>query len=200
MRKTTPLLLVFALFLLDNCAEVGPQLISPKVYSSSRDAIVASHQADQKAYEADKELSKSNQLKEQLARERARERQKVKLAEIKGATQTQSTQPRRTIDSEGVLGGFPVIFVNDTRRMRIIFFSKAQGIQRGYRWLFTIPAGRYKEYKLETGWYRIQWTIEDYDYMYPTDGPALFEVRMEDDFFYEQTDKSYHGGYRLFGY
>jgi len=91
---------------------------------------------------------------EELSRERAKERQKVALKEIGEET--------KVLSQNGNLpGGFPVIFINDSRETVRIFVKKTGSSYRGYTWSFLIPAGEVIEPKLEEGDYFIRWTTQE---------------------------------------
>ncbi|MFA6551172.1 MAG: hypothetical protein WCV41_01435 [Patescibacteria group bacterium] len=183
----TRLVVLFFVLFLQGCA-AAPHFVSTDVYKSNKDKIIETNKTLV-------ESAKTYQLNEQQARERAQARQQIALAEINNAASA-----IKIISADGIMGGFPVIFINDSRRAKTIIIKKTSGDLKGYRWTFSIPAGRFKEYKLEKDTYHLEWTTEDSGSKYPTNGPAIFEVRSDANFFYDQTEKSYHGGYRLTGY
>jgi len=130
---------------------------------------------------------------EELSRERAKERQKVALKEIGEET--------KVLSQNGNLpGGFPVIFINDSRETVRIFVKKTGSSYRGYTWSFLIPAGEVIEPKLEEGDYFIRWTTQG-GYYYNNDFypriPTTFPVTRDPHFYYDQTGKNYNGGYQI---
>jgi len=134
----------------------------------------------------------SYKLDEELSRGRARERQKVALEEIGKGTEVLSRDG-------SLLGGFPVIFINDSRETVRIFVTKLESSFRGRSWYFLVPAEGIIESKLETGNYNIQWTTQGYYYsnnLYPRI-PDKFSVTCDSHLFYDQTGREYHGGYQI---
>ena len=135
----------------------------------------------------------SYKLDEELSRGRARERQKVALEEIGKGTEVLSRDG-------SLLGGFPVIFINDSRETVRIFVKKTGSSYRGYTWSFLIPAGEVIEPKLEEGDYFIRWTTQG-GYYYNNDFypriPTTFPVTRDPHFYYDQTGKNYNGGYQI---
>lgn len=158
--------------------------VDPGVYGERRSAIIERERAAQ-------ERAISAQEDAKMARERAQARNAVALDEIKNVNKTPVIGPN------GVKGGFPVIFINDARYGRTIMIQKIDGINAGYRWSLSIPASRFREYNLETGTYKISWTIEG-DYNQRQNG-SVFEVTENAKFYYDATKKQYCGGYRFFG-
>ena len=122
---------------------------------------------------------------------RANARNKVALKEIGTGTMT--------IASSGdVLGGFPAIFMNDSRETVKTFITKIDGDLKGYKWSLTIAQGSKRELKLETGNYSIQWsTPQRYNSSLYPKTPARFKVTNDARIFCDQTNRRYHGGYQI---
>lgn len=186
--KNITLIFLVVIFLL-GCAQKGPYMVSPSVYRSSERAISANNHANA-------ERAISNQQNEQLSRKRAIARHEVA---IKTISEAENDGGIEIINIDGMIGGFPVIFPNDSRRDKTIFITKAGGELSGQRWSFYIPKGGYREYKLEIGKYFIQWTDEYSNTLYPHKGPDIFPVTPNPHYFHDKTAKNYHGGYRLYG-
>lgn len=177
----TPLILLFI-----GCAQVGPAMVSPAVYKSSRDVMVAENRAQRQDIE--------------LEQARANEWQKVAVADIQGKA-TGGGKNDRTITADGVLGGFPCIFINDSRRTKTLTIQKIGGFLGGKKWDFTLTGnGGLEKFKLPVGNYSCWWITEYSNQSYPTTGPARFRVTTDPHFYYGKMKENFHGGYRLYGY
>lgn len=173
---------VVGLLLTTGCAQLGPLAVSPRVYKSSRDVFVSQNRAE------------ANNQELEIAR--ANEWQKVAIGEIQGKTGGDAKD--KTISVEGVLGGFPCLFVNDSRRTKSLTVQKVGGFLGGQKWNFNLPGlGGMKKYKLPDGYYLCWWTTEYSGQKY---GPDRFRVTIVPHYYYGATEENFHGGYRLFGY
>ncbi|MDP3900433.1 MAG: hypothetical protein Q8Q23_05120 [bacterium] len=166
-------------------------MVSPSVYGSTNNAIVENNKSKQ-------EFSKSQQLNQQLLRERALARNKYALGEINGSTET--IKINELVSTNGLIGGVPVIFVNDSRRSKNITVTSVNSYMFGYKWNFLLPEKGYREFKLEVGEYWIEWTSEYSNQVYPREKPDEFFVTLDPHYWHDQTQKNYHGGYRIYGY
>lgn len=191
MNTRIPVLSIVLISCLNNCAVVGPYMVSPSVYGSTNNAIVENNKSKQ-------EFSKSQQLNQQLLRERALARNKYALGEINGSTET--IKINELVSTNGLIGGVPVIFVNDSRRSKNITVTSVNSYMFGYKWNFLLPEKGYREFKLEVGEYWIEWTSEYSNQVYPREKPDEFFVTLDPHYWHDQTQKNYHGGYRIYGY
>jgi len=167
--------------------------LDPGIYGEKRQAIIEQQFVVQ-------EKAKTAQQNEQMLRERGQARNVIAMTEITRDNNSNNLSATHTpiIGQNGVRGGFPVIFINDARYGRTIMLQKKDGLNAGYKWSLSIPAGRFREYSLETGVYQIFWTI-DGDYNQRQTGPEEFAVTATAHFYYDNTQKQYCGGYRFFG-
>ncbi len=187
--KSKNLILMFAavsiLLLFCGCAQVGPAMVSPAVYKSSRDVMVANNQAAK----LDTELEKS----------RASAWNQVALNEIQGKATGNGKDA--VITADGVLGGFSCIFINDSQQNKTLTIQKVGGFLNGKKFNFELTSrGGLKKYKLPSGDYTCRWTTEYSSQRYPVAGPAHFRVTVDPHFYYGRTGENFHGGYRLYGY
>jgi hypothetical protein len=178
--------------LLCGCAQVGPSMVSPEVYKSSRDNMVSQNQLR-------KERAETGRSNEGLNQKMIGEWEKVALAEIQGKT-TNGGNKSITITDEGVLGGFPCIFINDSWINKTLTIQKIGGFLDGHKWDFELMShGGLKRYKLPPGRYNCWWATEYSDQKYPSAGPDSFPVTVVPHFYYSKLEEDFHGGYRLRG-
>jgi len=201
-------LLVTAAFLF-GCAEIAPRIVSKDVYEKSKEQVVAEKEARTERLNADKR----GQV---LAQKRAEMRSKVAEAELekafwaatgdhpsKGqATGAQSAKAPKVMSAEGIIGGFPVIFINDSERNKELIVKKKGSDFADFGWHFTLPKrGGIEIYKFEAGDYDVWWTVEYDNRLYPEPKkPERLTVTTTPKFFYKKTGESYHGAFRLWGY
>jgi hypothetical protein len=188
--KNNIILAVFIALLLCGCAQVGPYMVSPSVYKSSRNAAVANNQVRT----ARLNLSKANYDQEQ---DQVKAWNNLALREIKGGGNgTDGTN--MTITAEGVVGGFLCIFKNDSWYGKVLTVQKVGGLLDGQKFVLRMTAhGGNKEFRLFAGEYICHWDTIDYPGQI---GCGKFSVTTIPHYYDTETMKNYHGGFRLYGY
>lgn len=184
------MVILAGMFFLVGCAQQGPKMTSLKVYRAERDKIVAQNNLEIAQAERQK-------LNQELAKERERARNNIALTNINSGRKNDGT-----INSDGIIGGFPCIFVNDSRRNKTLFL---ESVTTGKKYsLDLVKRNGMKIFDLETGQYLVTWTVENSNTVYPYKNgktvPDICNVTADPHYWHEKTAKDYHGGYRLFGY
>ena len=133
MKTKNFAVLVFGLiFLLAGCARFAPNMISPDVYSSNRDAIVEEDKAS-------KEQFSSKIMGEKNSRARAEARQSVALEEIKNGKAGETKEgEKKVLTANGILGGFPAIIINDSACAASGKITQIGGDYGGTVWSFDV--------------------------------------------------------------
>jgi len=199
MKKEILVIAMFGLAALAaGCARVAPNMISTDVYSSSRDAIVA----NDKVVEARAKSAKEN---ERMALETAELWNKLAKKELESmlnpATETSEGKPvskNYTVGPNGVVGGLPCLFNNDSQRNKTLILTKYGGLLSEYKFKFdVVKQGGQRKYNLLPGNYYVAWTVE-YDNNVYTGNPM--EVTLNPKLYDDRNGEQFYGGYRLWGY
>lgn len=185
------------LSLVSGCASLGPSLVDPSVYGASRDATVAGYNADTERSFADAQINKTEQLNQQLERERMQKRQAIMLQHMETVTSATSpiTTPNIMTEAGDMVGGVPAIFINNSSYTKTVYIKKLWGDLGGRQWRFKIASHDEVIKHLPPGNYSIQWILGDWGgRLYPQE-PEKFQIHMEPRFYTEGG--AYHGGYEL---
>lgn len=204
--------IIVAAAILCGCAAL-PEVSSPGIYKESRREKIESRRA-----EAD-EVVRRNQ--------RADVRHELVLGELQGnaiprgveddvidlcpSSDEKAAPPMsigEVVTPHGVAGSFPVIFINGSSSTIILDVEGLKGEFKGQKWSFEIPSERecygfsagkiqgcknFLEYSLETGGYKISFREKRRG----EKKERGFNVTPNPHFFFQETGRNYHGGYRV---
>jgi len=193
--KTRILAVTALVFLFAGCARFAPNMISPDVYSSSRDAIVEEDKAN-------KEQFSSKIMSEKDSRARAGARQLVALEEIKNISTSKIKEGKNVLTADGILGGFPAIIINDSACAASGKITQMGGDYAGTVWSFDIKAnGGIKEMALESRDFAVKWSYPPSEITHPRPGEGDYVMSVHNTVRYldDRTKKQYHGAYRIKG-
>lgn len=199
MKKRSFVIIVLLTAVLGGCASVLPKAMSTDVYFSERDAIVAENNLQTAT--ATTGIQNEN-INQRLATAWG----DVALAEIREKAQSDgpsasASNPKATIDENGVLGGFNCLFTNESPdREKTISATKVGGFMNGQKFIIPLNKGDRRVFKLPAGHFIYTWTVENDSNVYPEKGPRSFNVAAVPKSFDAKSNINYHGGVRLFGY
>lgn len=188
------------LALILGCAQVGPKMISPAVYSSSRDAVVEDNKLS-------KEKSTTGVKAQEQLRERSAARHQLVMEDLKKTLSNESVTPTTkfsadAINPNGMVGGFPSVVINDSACDAIVNVKKLNGDYAGVTWSFDLKSnGGDKELSLEADNYAIAWSFANSTVNHPVlgEGDPFMTVHNNPRFPYGRKQKTYYGAYRIKG-
>jgi len=175
--------------------------LSPSVIGSDINAEVKRNEAVKAKFASDEQGQKLSQETAVLWNEIAKKELRAKLNPETVKPEDEQASKNYTIGPDGVVGGLPCQFVNDSQRNKTLLLTKEGGLLAGYKFSFDmIKQGGQKKYKLLPGVYAIAWTTEYDNNIYRPGSGERLTVTLNPKLYDDRTGEQYHGRVRLFGY